>query len=438
MLSIRPSRHIQRALRVDVVRISLLMALVSGFLSGCTTASQVRVSAKKTVQADPMVFYAKDGKVVHVEQMHPKSLFEHAGESFQAKDYNKARLYYTRLLTAFPQSSYRHLAIYNLALTYERLQQHPHAITLYHRILKERPDTEESRDAQFRLGAAYLITKRFQDAAKIYSELAERKDVEISDQLEVLGSLGLAYYHLKNEMMAEDAFRRTLRLFHAAKSKQYLGNDYFAAMAQFYLGRLHDDRFRARAFQADKDSMKKDLNYKANELLTAQAHYLRAIRIRNPRWVVSSLFQIGEMYRQMYDDMMRAPIPKHLSQEEKQIYADMLKKKIRVLLDKAIVAFEKNLQAAENYGVQDDEIIKKTQQQLLSLRSLILKEHLQGPSEQEARRIRESFQPKPSDSSRSSARSGDSSPLAQPSTRPTGLPSFVPRPSLLDGRPSSR
>jgi tetratricopeptide (TPR) repeat protein len=373
------------------------------------------------LQADPMIFYAKGGKVVHVEQMHPKSLFEHAGESFQAKEYEKARTYYARLLTAFPQSSYRHLAIYNLALTYERLKQHPHAITLYHRILKERPDTEEARDAQFRLGAAYLITKQFPEAVKIYNELAERKDVETSDKLEVLGSLGLAYYHLKNEVMAEDAFRRTLRLFHAAKSKQYLGNDYFAAMAQFHLGRLHDDRFRARAFQPDKESMKKDLNYKAGELLTAQAHYLRAIRIRNPRWVVSSLFQIGDMYRQMYDDMMRAPIPKHLSQEEKQIYAEMLKKKIRVLLDKAIVAFEKNLQAAENYGVQDDEMIKKTQQQLLSLRSRILKEHLQGPNEQEAQRIRESFRGQPNQPS------PPASPLARPSISP-------PKPSLLNGQ----
>ncbi|MCB9637676.1 MAG: tetratricopeptide repeat protein [Myxococcales bacterium] len=380
------------------------------FLGGCAT-TQVRQPAKTVVQADPMIFYAKGGKVVHFEQMNPKSLFDQAAEHFQAKEYDKARLYYSRLLTAFPKSEYRTLSMYNLALTYERLKQHKHSIILYNRIIEERPGTEECRDAQFRLGAAYLITKQFPLSAKMYNMLAERKDVESSDMLEVLASLGLSYYHMKNEAMAEDAFRRTLRLFHKEKSKQYLGNDYFAAMAQFYIGRLHDDRFRARAFRPDKELMKKDLNYKAKELLTAQAHYLRSIRIRNPRWVVASLFRIGDMYRQMYDDMIHAPVPKHLDKEEQQVYAQMLKKKIRILLDKAILAFEKNLQAAENYGVQDDEFIKKTQQQLLSLRSRILKDYLQGPTEHETKQIK----------------AGLKTPTAKRAT-PTTAPVYVQRP----------
>jgi tetratricopeptide (TPR) repeat protein len=364
----------------------------SAALLGCTT---VPLRTKTTIQGDAMVFYAKQGKVTHMEIRSPKELFEKAAEAFQANDYPRARDTYLRLLTTFPQSDYRILAMYNLALTHERLKEHPRSIELYKAIRKEKPQSEEARDAHFRLAAAYLIVKDFPLAVKTYAFLAEEKDVKTSDRLEILGSLGLAYFHLKRYTEAEDAFRRTLRLFEKESKNEYLGNDFFAAMAQFHIARIYDLRFRERAFRSEKEKLKEDLNYKASQLLTAQAHYIRAIRIRNPKWVVASLYQIGEMYQKMYDDMLNAPIPKDLDAEEKKVYQDMLKKKIRVLLDKAIIAYEKNLQAAENFGVQEDEFIKKTQAQLVSLRSRVLKEHLQGPSKHEEEAIRRELQQQP-------------------------------------------
>jgi hypothetical protein len=53
----------------------------------------------------------------------------------------------------------------------------------------------------------------------------------------------------------------------------------------------------------------------------------------------------------------------------------MLKQRIRVLLDRAIYAFERNIQTAESLGLQDDQWIRKTERSLHELREKIIKEY---------------------------------------------------------------
>lgn len=369
-----------------------LIALVLPLALAACKPSLRQTPPKTSIHAAPMVFHSKGGKVIHIEQLDDKALFEEGARSYKAQDFRSARLYYGRLTLAFPKSDYFLPGLYNLALTDERLQDYPKAIQSYLTILQRFPSSDEAKDAPFRLAAAYIMTKQWPEAQKQYSLLHQRPNLEASDRLEILASLGLSLFKQKKVKEAEEIFRQTLRFYQKASEKEYLGADFFAAMSQFYIGRIYDIHFRERRFRKTKEEMKEDLEFKASNLLLAQAHYVRTIRIRHPQWVVSSLFRIGEMYQAMYKDMLDAPIPTTLTAEEKPLYQSLLKKRIRILLDKAIYAFENNLRAAESFGMQQDETIEKTRKQLVALRQVILKEHLAEPSEKEEQSIRDQLQ----------------------------------------------
>lgn len=353
-------------------------ALLVGFglLQGCVKPSQVIVQTpqKQVLAMEPLVFISRQGKVIQIEQMTDEQLFDQAGQSFRAGQFQHARQYYTRLVERYPQSEHLESGLYNLGLTLERLNDFSTAVTVYTRLASRKLDEKTLRDTQFRLAAALLGAKQWSRAEILLLQLRAIPALPATDQIEVLARLGVALQEQNKDPEALESFNQAIRLYHRASQKEYLGNDYFAAMSQYRIATFFERRFRSRQFRATMVQMREDLQAKSEDLLTAQAHYMRSIRIRHPHWVVASLYQIGDMYRQMFDDMVKAPLPK-LTTEEQQMYQCMLKKRLRVLLTKAIYAFERNVQAGQVLGVRDNTWMQKTQQSLHQLRQKVIQEY---------------------------------------------------------------
>ena len=96
-----------------------------------------------------------------------------------------------------------------------------------------------------------------------------------------------------------------------------------------------------------------DLEAKAALLLSAQGHYLRAIRIGNPDWAVAAGYRIGELYDEMHVQMTR-PRPRPASTPStRPAYRDELRRKVRVLVTKAIAIYESTLATARRTGVEN-------------------------------------------------------------------------------------
>ena len=119
------------------------------------------------------------------------------------------------------------------------------------------------------------------------------------------------------------------------------------------------------------DELAKDVEYKAELLLSAQGHYLRAIRIGNGYWATAAGAQIGGLYENLYDHMMNAPAPRELNAEEGELYRQELRKKIRVLITKAITVYERTLEAAERIGASSP-FVEKTRESLKRMKDMLL------------------------------------------------------------------
>jgi len=355
-------------------------------LQGCpsprtTTHIKKRKNHKEIVIKKPIKFLIVNGRVLHLEGVKPADLFAKGTNSYKANRYKEAQVYFSYIAVHHTKSRFHQPALYNLALSYGNLKKYQKAIDTYKTIIKQYPNTTDSENSLYRIGASYLALSKWPEAEKIFSIVVKLKDQDVPDKLEAMANYGLSLFNQKKYNLAEEAFRKAVRLYRKTSKEEFLGSDYFAAMSQHYVGRVYEARFRSRKFRPSKQGMAEDLEEKARNLLTAQAHYIRAIRIRNPQWIVAAIYRIALMYRQMYDDMLRAPIPKHLSKEEKDLYTQMLKKRIKILLKKASIAYEKNIQAAENLGLQDNKYIKKSKRDLQELKKFIVKTYLSEPKE---------------------------------------------------------
>jgi hypothetical protein len=106
-------------------------------------------------------------------------------------------------------------------------------------------------------------------------------------------------------------------------------------------------------------------------LLSAQGHYLRAIRMGNDRWAVAAGFRIGELYDELRSHLLDAPLPPGLDEEHAEAYRAELRKRVRVLAAKAITAYEQTLARAARSGVDDLRFLSEAQGSLARLKAAL-------------------------------------------------------------------
>src|SRR5439155_19099182 len=111
------------------------------------------------------------------------------------------------------------------------------------------------------------------------------------------------------------------------------------AQAEFWLGEAYRGYFREQKLDPstmDEKALGAALETKAEFLLSSQGHYLRAIRKGDGEWATASGFCIGEMYEEFHDQLVSAPAPPGLSEDQRALYQEELRKKVRNLISKAI------------------------------------------------------------------------------------------------------
>ena len=318
----------------------LLLALVCG----CASAPVAGRSPELTmpaleVRGDPAL-----------ARMNADELFANGTSAYAARDWARASACFERLVAAFPQAKDRVLALYNAGLARERLGDWDEAREHFAAIA-DPLGTGDALDAAFHLAETLYHLGRYGSAGDVLRRIASRDDLPLSRKLEAMVQLGVCQVEEGNLDTGEKTLRQALALWNEAPDRDAL-DDYFPAQAQFFLGeiyRLHYAEVRLDP-AAGADQLSRDLEYKAELLLSAQGHYLRTIKIGNAYWATASGTQIGGLYQDMYQQISDSDAPRELDAEEAVIYRQEVRKKVRILLTKAITAYEATLAAAERLG----------------------------------------------------------------------------------------
>jgi TolA-binding protein len=349
--------------RPQTLAVAVVLAAVA---AGCAGKARQDVNGPQAakveeVQMDPIKLQAVKGPdgVQHVEIYDATELFERAGAALSEKRFDDAISAYERLLKEFPsETKYTKAALYNQGLAYQGKKDYPTAIAKFQQLDDQFAGTSDAKDAEFQIGASYAEMGNWPTSAALFARILERKDLTADDKIEAMARRGFAQFQLHDYDTSERTFSSVLWYFRSIETEERLQTDFYLGLAKYHLGEIPHEHFRAAPLRLPEKQMAIDMEEKARLLLVAQRQYIETIKLGNPQWASASGYQIGSLYEEFYDAFMHAPIPPELlgdvNQEKREVYYEELRKRIRILLQKALRTHEQNLLMLERLGVQNE------------------------------------------------------------------------------------
>jgi hypothetical protein len=231
-------------------------------------------------------------------------------------------------------------------------------------------------DARFKKGVCLAELGRYQQVAELFDVMVVEERLQAPDKIEALVDSGIGHFMLGDLVTAEYRMRDAVRVHRGAERLQRLESDYHIAQANFYLGEIYRTEFSRLKLALpppgaeQKEQMAAQLEDKCQRLLSAQYAYIRAIKVGNPGWAMASGYKIGTLYEELYDDMVNLPVPEDLDAEQTKLYIVELKKRVHVLIKKAIQVWERSLDMAQRTG-SDNEWVRRTETSLERMRALL-------------------------------------------------------------------
>jgi tetratricopeptide (TPR) repeat protein len=338
--------------------------VLSSLLVGCFG----RATRKEHLQFDPLLITAD----TDLDKLTHEELFAGGSSAFANGDFRNAARFFGRITDFHPTSPHFRMATFNAGLAHEKLKEWDEAYMRFSLLADPAKGTGDALDASFRMAETLYHSERFEDAVKVLRTLETRSDLPLNRRLEAQVQKGVCELESGNTELAEQTLRGAVARWSELTDKSEV-DDYFPAQAQFFLGeifRLHYEKILLDP-ERGVDQLAKDLEYKAEVLLSAQGHYLRSIRIGNGYWATAAGAQIGGLYQDLYEHMIHTPAPKELVGDQVDIYKQELRKKIRVLITKAIGIYERTLEAAERIGSVGP-FVERTRESLKKMKDLLV------------------------------------------------------------------
>jgi tetratricopeptide (TPR) repeat protein len=304
-------------------------------------------------------------------RLNAEELFANGTSAFAASDWARSAACFERLALAFPESPHVVLALYNAGLARERLGDWDEA-RLHFAAIANAAGSGDALDAAFHEAEALYHLGRYAEAAVLLGGMASRGDLSVARRLEAQVQKGVCEVEDGGLDNGEKTLRDALALWTGAADHDIL-DDYFPAQAQFFLGEIYRLHYASVELNPEQgaDALAKELEFKAELLLSAQGHYFRTIKIGNAYWATAAGTQIGGLYQDMYQQISESRAPSELNEEEARVYRQELRKRVRVLLTKAITVYESTLAAAERLG-SSGPFVERARESLERMKQLLL------------------------------------------------------------------
>jgi tetratricopeptide (TPR) repeat protein len=304
-------------------------------------------------------------------RLNAEELFARGTSAYASGDWARSAACFERLAVAFPDSPHRVLALYNAGLARERMDEWEEARAHFAEIANP-AGTGDALDAAFHLAEALYHLSRYAEAAELLGKMASRANLPLSRRLEAQVQQGVCEVEDGRLDVGEKTLRLALALWTGAEEHDTL-DDYFPAQAQFFLGEIYRLHYAGVKLNPEQgaDELAKELEFKAELLLSAQGHYFRVIKIGNAYWATAAGTQIGGLYQDMYQQISDSRAPRELNEDEARVYRQELRKRVRVLLTKAITVYESTLAAAERLG-SSGPFVDRARESLEKMKQLLL------------------------------------------------------------------
>lgn len=305
-------------------------------------------------------------------------LFHAAGDAQRAGDMAVAEQYYGELLRDAPTSPLAGAARFNLGLVLEQRRAYAEAAEVYLPLITAPlPVGDEARrtwiDAHYRRAACLAQSSRWDEVSQLFDVVLATDELTLADRIEALVGRGIADQERGATSAAESAFSQVL---HRARDFDRDAGIELGAMvaeAAFHWGDIERARFEGVTLAFPTKLLAERLEEKCEKLLRAQRRYLSAMRFGDAHTVAAAGNRIGGMYEGLHAALMALEIPPHLDAEQRVVYRDEVRKRLKVLAEKAIKVYERTAlvgKRADSAGTW----VEKSEMAVARLRAIVLDE----------------------------------------------------------------
>ncbi|WP_242394948.1 tetratricopeptide repeat protein [Anaeromyxobacter oryzisoli] len=309
---------------------------------------------------------------VELEGKNDEELFAIGTAAYGAGEYARAAAAFARLVDRYPSSRHEAAALFDAGLAYQHLEEWRLALERF-RALERKYEGPDALEASFKIADCLYYLHELPEAHARLEEILRREGLDPTLRIRALAQRGVLELEAGKAEEAERSFRLALGAWQGASEEERL-DPYYPSLAQYYLGETYRTWFRALPLDpstGDEARLRQDLEHKAEMLLSAQGHYLRAIRMGDDRWAVAAGFRIGELYDELRKQLLEAPLPPGLDAEHAAAYRAELRRRVRVLAAKAITAYEQTIARASRTGVDDLRFLADAQASLSRLEAAL-------------------------------------------------------------------
>jgi tetratricopeptide (TPR) repeat protein len=284
-------------------------------------------------------------------------LFSRGDEFLENRHFSEARQYFQKLLNEFPDSQYQQPALYNLGVSLLETGDAAGALARFDQFMGVASNERDKLDAQYKRGACLAALGRYDDVVEVFEGLIARTDLDANDRIEALVDSGIGYFMLGDRASADYRLSQAVRL-HNTDPEARFDNDYHYAQALFYLGeiaRLEFSEYPLTLIEgpAAETKMANMLEEKCQRLLRAQYALLKTIRTGHVGWASAAGYKVGTMYEELHDEMVKLQTPLELDPEQQELYRRELRKKVAILVRKAIGIYENTVRMAKRTGAEN-------------------------------------------------------------------------------------
>jgi tetratricopeptide (TPR) repeat protein len=284
--------------------------------------------------------------------------------AYAAGDHSLAANAFSRIVDLFPRSRHRPAALLQSAHSYRALGEWRAALERF-QVVKRENAPLDAIEAGFRVAECQYNLGDPDAALAELSALADRSDLSPALRVRALDQRGIVEMETGDLQSAEGSLEAAMATWQGARDQERI-DPHHAAEAMFYLGEIRRTRFQSLTLdplQQEDDSLAEALERKAQLLLAAQDRYLQAARMRDPEVIVAAGSRIASLYDELYTQLVRAPLPRGLSDQEQAAYRRELNIRVRALVVKAIQSYTETLVFAQRAGVSNN-LVQASQESL--------------------------------------------------------------------------
>jgi hypothetical protein len=304
-------------------------------------------------------------------------LFDHANDLVRDHHCDRALPEYDRIVQEFPASRVVPVAYFNRGVCLQSMRRWDDAAASFRETIGHTHEHDLTRDAWFRIAtvAAAMEPQRPELVIEATNAVLALTPLSINDRVEAYARQAVAQLAQGDRAGAIATASRAVELAPTPEAVAALDDDSYVAQARFVQAEATRLEGAAIAINVTDPGLEAAITRRVELVMHAHVQFNDAIRIGNADWAAASGFRIGEMYGDLYTAIVNAPVPPDWDEHAVQIYRHRTSTRLRPLLTGAMRAWEATLAMAHRSGIDNNEWVRRADQQLAALREVILNDN---------------------------------------------------------------